>query len=178
MLICPKIQLYTHFFLKYHKDFAKTCYFGYFGNAWPCRARFIGSTCRKVWSLSACKKSTSSLPSFWRYCKNVTNLLFWVLWAYLAMTSNFRLQKTLMFIFMQKIIFITHLFLKYYKDIAKLLFLVLWACLATPTISDTTLLEALMFLRKQKINLIPQGFLEILHFKESCNLIGQEHFGW
>ena len=35
-----------------------------------------------------------------------------------------------------------------------------------------------MFIHKQKINLIPQFFLEVLHFKESCNLIGQEYFGW
>ena len=35
-----------------------------------------------------------------------------------------------------------------------------------------------MFIHKQKINLIPQFFLEILHFKESCSLTGQEHFGF
>ena len=30
---------------------------------------------------------------------------------------------------------------------------------------------------KPKINLISQFFLDILNFKESCNLIDQEHFG-
>ena len=28
----------------------------------------------------------------------------------------------------------------------------------------------------QEIDLIPHFFLEILHFKQPCNLIGQEHF--
>ena len=32
-----------------------------------------------------------------------------------------------------------------------------------------------MFICKQKINLIYLIFLQILHFKESCNLIGQEY---
>ena len=34
-----------------------------------------------------------------------------------------------------------------------------------------------MFNFKQKINLIPQVSLQILHFKESWNPIGQEHLG-
>ena len=29
----------------------------------------------------------------------------------------------------------------------------------------------------QKVNLIPPFFLEMLHFNESCNLIGQQYFG-
>ena len=33
-----------------------------------------------------------------------------------------------------------------------------------------------MFIHKQEINLIPQAFLEVLHFKESYNLVVQEHF--
>ena len=33
-----------------------------------------------------------------------------------------------------------------------------------------------MFICLQKTNLISQSFWQILHFKESCNLIGQEHF--
>ena len=34
----------------------------------------------------------------------------------------------------------------------------------------------LMFIYMQKINLFPDVFVEILHFKESWNLIGQGHF--
>ena len=43
-----------------------------------------------------------------------SDFALWVLWEYLAMTSKSdatSLQKTLMFIFMQKIIFIPHLYL-------------------------------------------------------------------
>ena len=36
--------------------------------------------------------------------------------------------------------------------------------------------ETFMFIYAQKINLISLFFLEILHFKESCNLIGGENF--
>ena len=37
--------------------------------------------------------------------------------------------------------------------------------------SDSTNLKETLFIHKQKINLIPQFFLEILHYEESCNLI-------
>ena len=70
--------------------------------------------------------------------------------------------------------------MKYYKDIANLLFWVLGACLATSNKSNSTNTECLedsdVYLQ-QKINLIPQTCLQILQFKESCNLIGHEHFG-
>ena len=33
-----------------------------------------------------------------------------------------------------------------------------------------------MFIYMQKISLVANFFLEILHFKESYNLTGQEHF--
>ena len=45
-------------------------------------------TCRIAWCLTACKKSSSYLPSYLRYCKDIANLLFWVLWACQAMTSK------------------------------------------------------------------------------------------
>ena len=60
-------------------------------------------------------------------------------------------------------------FLKYYKDIANLLFLVFWVCFALPNINDSTTLQE---------NLIPLVLLEKLVFQVSCNMIGQEHFGW
>ena len=40
--------------------------------------------CRKFSCLSACKKSTSALASFLRYCKGIVTLLFSVIWACLA----------------------------------------------------------------------------------------------
>ena len=42
--------------------------------------KVLKSICRKLWRLSACQKSTSSLASFWRYRKDIENLLFWELW--------------------------------------------------------------------------------------------------
>ena len=65
--------------------------------------------------------------------------------------------------------------LRYCKDIAKLLFWVLWTCLATHIKSDTIkLLKTLMSMRKIKI--IIHFFLEIWHYKESCNLIRRQNF--
>ena len=168
-----------------------------------------------------------------RHHKHFANLLFWVIWASLAMLTKInritlvemfdvylhtknQLHPPLLFEMLQgyykvailgtwgipingKYIWYCQLvenfgvylhtkkhiypspffFLKYYKEVANLLFLILWACPNTPTISNsTTLWEILMLIQKQKINLILQFFLEILHIKESCNLIGQEHFAW
>ena len=62
----------------------QTCYFKYFGQDLPYSPILIVSTCRKV-CLSACKKSTSCLSSFLRFCKYIAlqiyckDLLFWVL---------------------------------------------------------------------------------------------------
>ena len=66
----------------------QTCYFGNFGNAWPFPSKIIVSTCRKLSHLFACKISTSSLTSFLWYCKERANLLFWVIWACLAINLN------------------------------------------------------------------------------------------
>ena len=52
-----------------------------------------------------CLQKLNFISSFLRYCKDITNLLFGVLYTSLATTgkNNFtNLQKTLMFIFMQK----------------------------------------------------------------------------
>ena len=41
-----------------------SCYFGLFGHAWPRPPKEVALTCRKIWCLSANKKSTSSLNFF------------------------------------------------------------------------------------------------------------------
>ena len=51
---------------------------------WPSPLKIIISICKKLSCLSACKKSTPSLTSFLRYCKEIENLLFRVIWACLA----------------------------------------------------------------------------------------------
>ena len=113
---------------------------------------------------------------FLRYCKNIVNLLFWVLWACLAMTSKkdtMTLHKTFMFIFMQKIVFIPHLFL----EILQLVVLVIWLCLAKPTKSDNSNLSETLFICKPKINLFAQFFLEISHFKNLAIQLVKNIFG-
>lgn len=83
MFICIKNQ--PHPWLSWHiAKILQTWYFGYFGQDWPCPPKLIVSTCRKIWCLSACIKSSSTLPSFLRSCKDTANLLFWVLWTCLA----------------------------------------------------------------------------------------------
>ena len=55
---------------------------------------------QKLWCLSACKKWTEFLTSFLRYCKDIANLSFWVLWECLIMPINndsITLYETLMY---------------------------------------------------------------------------------
>ena len=62
-------------------------------------------------------------------------------------------------------------------DIQTLLFWVLWVFLAMHNRNHKiNLYKILMFLCIPKINFIIHFFLEILHFKESCSSIGQQHF--
>ena len=58
---------------------------------------------------------------------------------------------------------------------ANFLFWLLWTCLTTHTY-NVCLIKTLMFICMPKINFL-HFFLEISHFKESYNLIGQQHFG-
>ena len=60
------------------------------------------------------------------YCKNITNFLFWVLWAYLAEMLTCRNFDVYLHAKMNSI---PNFFLRYCKDIANLLLLVLWECL-------------------------------------------------
>ena len=51
---------------------------------WECLTipiKILLSICSNLLCLSACKKSTSSLNSSLRYCKEIANLSFWVTWA-------------------------------------------------------------------------------------------------
>ena len=120
------------------------------------------------------KKSTSSLPSFLRYCKEIANLLFGQFeyaWLWQAKTILWACRK-LVYLHAKKIKFIPPLFLEILQRYCKLVIL---GTLGSPTKNKSTqLLETLMFICK-KINLITKFFLQILHFKESCNLIGQEY---
>ena len=66
------------------------------------------------------------------------------------------------------------MFLKEILHIYGYLFWILWACLATHTQNDSfTSYKTSIFICIPKINFIILFFLEILHFKKYCNLIGQ-----
>ena len=77
---------------------------------------------------------------------------------------------------MQKINFIPHVFLQILQRYANFLFWVLWPCLPTYTHNWVNLWNTSMFICMPKIHFIIHFFPEILHFKESCNLIVQQHF--
>ena len=115
---------------------------------------------------------TSFLSSFLRYCEDITNLLFWVLWKYLSMAN-----KNHGISFVQKLKFISHLSFEILPRYCKLVIL---GTLGTRDIStkinSIKLWKTLMFTYTQKVNLIPLFFLDILHLKEFCNMIGWEHF--
>ena len=89
-------------------------------------SKIIVSVCKKLSCLSACKKSTSSLASFLRYCKEIANLLFWVISACLAThteNDSINLKKSLMFTCKQKINFILPVFLEILQRYCKLVVL-------------------------------------------------------
>ena len=107
--------------------------------------------------------------------------MFWVLWACLATQIQYdtiNLQKTFVFFCRQKINFTpSHPFLETLQRYANL-FCVFWACLVAQTQNDSiNAYKTSMFICMPKINFIVHFFLEILHFKESCNLIDWQHFG-
>ena len=111
---CRKVDVYLHAKNQLHIsllfwDIVKTwqtCYFANFGNAWLSPSKIIPSIYRKLSCLSACKKLTSSFTFSLRYYKDIANLLFWVLWACLAMhthSDTINLKKNFTFINKQKI---------------------------------------------------------------------------
>ena len=115
--------------------------------------------------------------SFNKFISKFVSLLFWILWASLALHTHsdiINLQKTFAFICRQKINFIiSNAFLKILQRNANCLFWVLWGCLVTRTqIYIINLQKTSMFIYMPRIQFIIHFLLEILHFKEPCNLIG------
>ena len=82
-------------FSEYIAQILPTSCFGYFGHVWSLLSKTLMPICRNVFvylhakmyckditfqfagNLSACKKSTSSLTSFFRDYKEIANLLLW-----------------------------------------------------------------------------------------------------
>ena len=66
------------------------------------------------------QKSSSLFKFSLRYCKDIGNLLFWVIWVCLAMhiqSDTINLRKMFLFICKQKINSNPMLFLRYYKNV-------------------------------------------------------------
>ena len=104
---------------------------------------------RNLWRLSVGKSSSSSFMFSLRYYKDIANILFWILWAYLVtqtQSDTINLEKTLVFICRQKTNFNPHAFLEILQRYANL-FWVLWACLVSHTQNDSiNLQKTLMFI--------------------------------
>ena len=117
----------------------------------------LKSNSRKLWRLPACKKSTSFLTSFLRYCQNIENLLFWEFWECLTISNKIIVSIC------NKLSWLSACkessssltsFLTYCKEIANLLFWVFWVCLATHNQNDSiNLKKPLRFICSQKNHL-------------------------
>ena len=131
-----KINSIAKFFFKT----LQTCYCEYFENAWSCPS-IIVSSCRKFWCPKCWnqlvvkfdtylheKKSTSSLTSFLRYCKNIANLLFLKIWDCLTIPIKITVSICSKFSCLsacKKSISSLTSFLRYCKEIANSLFWVI-----------------------------------------------------
>ena len=168
------VNFILHFFLEILQRFCEVGILGNFGRPGHAHNDWMVLYRRIVWCYLHAKNQLHPSFLFWDIAKKVQTCYvgyFGHVWLWPVKNDTTSLEKTLMFIFMQKNhIFPSPLFFKYYNNIA---------CLAIPLKRDSSnLQETLMFICKPNINLIHQFFLEILHFKNSCNLIDQEHFGW
>ena len=141
----------------------------------------IVSLWRNLWCLTVGKKSTSSFTLSLRICKDIADLLFWEFWAWLAMHTQkdtIKLKKIFLFIVKQKIKILTHVF---QGDIAKICKLLILGTLGMPAYAHPKWYYQIVEnfdVYLHAINTLHHSLcLEILNFKEPCNLIGWQHFG-
>ena len=84
----------------------------------------IVSIWRNLWGLSENKKSNSFFPFSLRYCKDIPNLLSWVLWECLTISHEKSYHQSVgnfhACMHAKKINFITHFFLKILQRNSKL----------------------------------------------------------
>ena len=117
---------------------------------------------RNLQCLSAGTKSASFFTFFLTYCKDIVNLLFWLLWACPAtytQSDTIILSKTLIFICWQKINSIPYAFMEILERYANSLS-VLWECLVTFTQNDSiNFQKSSLFVSMQKLNLSFTSFL-------------------
>ena len=65
-----------------------TSYFGYFRHLWPLLSKRIITTCRKFDVYQHAKNDLHSCLLFSRYCKDIANLLLWIIWECWIMPIN------------------------------------------------------------------------------------------
>ena len=137
----------------------------------------IISAWKNLWCLSACKKNRLH-PS--RVSRNNAKILWACYFGYFGHawlhTSKVILSICRKLLCTQNISFIPDIFLEILQRCANFLFWILWACLATHTLKYHFVENFNVYLHAKK-NFTIHFFLEILHFKDSCNLIGRQHFG-
>ena len=133
---------------------------------------------RNLWHWSVGKRPRSFFTFSMRCYRYIVNLLFWVPWVCLAkqaqsMLSTCRKPSCL---FAGKNQLYPHVLLEILQRYANFLFWVLWTCLVAHSQNDSiNLYNTLMFICMQKTNFIIHFNLEILNFKESCNLSGSSN---
>ena len=137
----------------------------------------IVSLWRNLRRLSAGRKSTSFFTFFLTYCKDIVNMLFWVLYACLAMyTQSDTHRKILCLSAAKKSTRSPMLLWRYCKDMQTYSGYFRHAWLHSPKMIVLTCRRP-RCLSTWKNKLIIHFFLKILRFKESWNLIGWHHFG-
>ena len=142
-LWCPKCwnQLVGKFdVLRYCKDIANLLFWKLW-ECWASPSKIIVSIWMNISWLSASKKSTSSLTSFYRYIKEISKLVILGnldMPGHTHLKSQYEFEKHLWCLSTGKKSTPSFMFsLRYCKDIANLLFWLLGACLAMHTQSDT-----------------------------------------
>ena len=111
-------------------------YFAYLESSWSCTSIMIVWSCRKIWCLSIYQKSTSSLTSFLRYCKDIANLPFWEIGECLTISIKVKVsicRKLLCLYGCKKSTPSFTSFFRYCEEIANLIFWVISVCLAAHT---------------------------------------------
>ena len=137
MFIClQKNNFITHFFLKILQRNNKIVTLGNIGMSGRLHTpKMIVSMWRNLWRLSIANKSASTFTFSLGCCKDIANLLFWVLWACLAthtQSDTTDMLKTFAFICRQKINFIFHVFLEILKDMQTYLVILVMSDYAHP----------------------------------------------
>ena len=91
--VCKKPTSFCYFYSAINRFLLlllQTCYFWNSGNAWPSPSKIKASICGKLFCLSVCKKSISSQTFFLRYCRQIPNLLIWVISAFVDTHTHLR----------------------------------------------------------------------------------------